>query len=189
MTEAQPHIYVIGELGEPAMVEQTPVKIGVTVKPPRQRLAAIQGANWREMAYLLRRPVPIERLMVDEFLIHRSLTPWWKTGEWFDVRRLAVQLGGWEQLLDAAIAGEVPGGERFELVSSDGAHRLTDMTRVALRTFLLSCSCGHAQQHEGRLPKAIELFASNHLGIAWQRPFYDPRRAAQRAERNARNRR
>ena len=58
MTEEQSYIYVVGEVGE-----QTPVKIGVTAKPRRQRLAAYQGANWREVEYLLCRPVPIERML------------------------------------------------------------------------------------------------------------------------------
>ncbi len=183
MTEEQPYLYVVGEVGE-----QTPVKIGVTTKPPRQRLAAYQGANWREMEYLLCRPVPIERMLVDEFLVHRALSPWWRTGEWFDVRNLAEQLGGWEQLVEAAIAGDVPGGERFELASADGDHRLVGMKRVAPHTFEMSCSCGHTYVHDGRLPKAIEQFALTHLGISWQRPFYEPRRVALRAERNTRNR-
>ena len=162
------------------------MKIGVTAKPPRRRLAAYQSANWREVEYLLRRPVPIERMLVDEFLVHRTLSPWWTKGEWFDVRDIADQLGGWEQLVEAAIAGNVPEGEPFELVSADGYHRLADMTRVA-RTFEISCSCGQTYLHDGRLPTAIEQFAVAHLGISWQRPFYEPRRVARRAERKARN--
>ncbi|HKY16639.1 MAG TPA: GIY-YIG nuclease family protein [Microthrixaceae bacterium] len=183
MTEEQPYIYVVGEVGE-----WTPVKIGVTAKPRRRRLAAYQTANWREVEYLLCRRVPIERMLVDEFLVHRTLSPWWKKGEWFDVRDVADQIGGWEQLVEAAIAGEVPGGERFDLVSADGDHRLVGMKRVA-RTFEISCSCGHTDLHDGRLPKAVEQFAATHLGISWQRPFFEPRRVARRAERNARNRR
>ena len=159
MTEEQPYIYVVGEVGE-----QTPVKIGVTAKPPRQRLAAYQGANWREMEYLLRRPVPIERMLVDEFLVHRALSPWWRKGEWYNVRHLAEQLGGWEQLVEAAIAGEVPGGKRFELASADGAIVLPDEAWLG-GTFEISCSCGHTYLHEGRLPKAIEQFAATHLEV------------------------
>jgi hypothetical protein len=194
MSEGQNCIYVVGEVGE-----QTPVKIGVTTNPPLQRLAAFQGANWREMEYLFRRPVSIERMLVEEFLVHRSLDPWWKNGEWYEVREGAHRLGGWEQLVEAAIAGEVPGGERFELASVDGAHRLADMKRVAPQrhsrasartsTFEISCSCDHTYLHEGRLPKAIEQFAVTHLGITWERPFYGPGRVALRDERNARNRR
>src|SRR5687767_13781051 len=136
MTAERPHLYVVGEVGQP-----TPVKIGVTAKPPRQRLAAFQSANWREMEYLLRRRVPIERMLVDEFLVHRTLAPWWITGEWFDVRPLAKQLGGWAQLVEAAIAGKVPGGEPFELASADRDHHLAGMKRVAPRTFEIACSC------------------------------------------------
>jgi hypothetical protein len=184
MTEEQPYIYVVGEVGR-----RTPVKIGVTVKPLRQRLAAYQGANWREVEYLLCREVPIETMLVDEFHVHHTLFPWWVTGEWYRVRPLADQLGGWDQLADAAIAGEVPGGDRFELVSADGHHRMASMTRVAPRTFEVSCSCGHSTLHVGRLPKAIEQFAVSHLGISWQRPFHEPRRVALRDNRKARNRR
>jgi hypothetical protein len=182
MIEDQTCIYVVGEVGE-----LTPVKIGVTARPHRRRLAAYQGANWREMQYLFRRPVAIEKMLVDEFLVHEALSPWWKTGGWYDVRPVADQLGGWKQLVDHAIAGNVPGGKRFEPTSTDGDHRLAGMKRVA-HTFEISCSCGHKDLHEGRLPKAIELFAANHLGIVWQRPVLDPRRVALRAERHARNR-
>src|SRR3954451_22075539 len=101
-------------------------------------------------------------MVVDEFLVHRALSPWWTTGEWFDVRHVADQLGGWEQLVEVAIAGDVPGGERFELASVDGDHPLVGRKRVG-RTFELSCSCGHTHLHDGRLPKAIEQFAVTHL--------------------------
>jgi hypothetical protein len=82
----------------------------------------------------------------------------------------------------------VPEGERFELTSADGDHCLAGMKRFA-RSFEMSCSCGYRYLHEGRLPKAVEQFAVNHLEIGWQRPSYEPRRVALRAERNARNRR
>jgi hypothetical protein len=140
------------------------------------------------MEYLLCRPVPIERMLVDEFLVHRVLSPWWRTGEWYDVRHVAALLGGWEQLVDAAIARDVPGGERFELTSADGDHCLAGMKRVARSTFEMSCSCRHTYLHQGRRPKAVEQFAVNHLEIEWQRPSYEARRLALRAERNARNR-
>jgi hypothetical protein len=153
--------------------KQTPVKIGVTVGPPRQRLAAYQGSNWREVEYLHRRPVSIERMLVEEFLVHRVLDPWWRTGEWYEVRPVAEQLGGWKQLLDAAVANDVPGGDRFELTSADGEHCLAGMKRIE-RTFEMSCSCGHTYLHAGRLPKAVEQFAINHLGIGWQRPRVSP---------------
>jgi hypothetical protein len=190
-----PYIYIVGE-----MHEQTPVKIGVTTKPHLERLAAYQGANWREMEYLLCRSVSIERMLVDEFLVHQALRPMWKKGEWYDVRDVAKQLGGWERLVDAAIAGEVPGGKRFELASVDGAHHLdlAAMKRVAHQrgsrasartsTFEISCSCGDKYLHEGRLPKAIEQFAHTHLDITWVRPHYEPERVTQREKRNARNR-
>src|SRR5262245_31818811 len=100
----EPALYIIGEEGF-----DTPVKIGISIGSR----AELQGGNWRALEVLLRRPIDWPDLRWTERRVHHALR-WgrgepWVLGEWFRVRPHAEALGGWDELIDAALFDGVPG--------------------------------------------------------------------------------
>jgi len=173
-------LYVVGEMGGQAEEENWPVKIGWSAN---RRLDGFQVANWREVKYLHRVEMPLADVVGVEFTVHQHLAPWWTRGEWFRVREVSRELGGWPKFIDAAIRQAVPGGQKFELVSADGDERLDSILRLGKSHFLISCTCGHKLERRGTLPMAVERFATDHLKIEWARPAALRRRARRTTSR------
>ncbi len=116
----RPYLYVIGEVGE-----VSPVKIGWSRAAPATRLGQHQVGTWRRLEYLHLEHVQASHVVAREFRVHLSLDAYWKGGEWFDVRRLAIRhLDGWAGVISDAAADSLPGSPPNSLRSPDGRHEL-----------------------------------------------------------------
>jgi len=150
------------------------VKIGLTTgRLSKTGRANLGTGNWRTLTVLYGQQVPAEELRWREWLIHAHLRRWHVRGEWFDIRAIAAEVGGWRTFLDLAFSGDLPGCSSWRLGDDD--HRLVSMTRLTVgmpRQFAATCSCGATTT--GSLGKALESvqvqFAVDHLGL----PGTDP---------------
>lgn len=157
-------IYVVGEVEEP----DGPVKIGVTTKTgSKAGRAGLSGGNWRQLELLSRWDLPDEIARWTEFVIHRNLRAHHRRGEWFDVRHLAEQLGGWQAFLEAAAAGRIAGAEPWRLAR--GRHAVSSVRRLSIRPrhFEVQCECGATVDGGERrsLDTVLTAFAVDHLGL------------------------
>lgn len=159
------YVYVVGEREEPA----GPVKIGMTyVAGSKAGRAGLSEGNWRTLYAEHTAVVPWPELRWFEWRVHQALMPWHKRGEWFDVRHLKDEFGGWDGLLAAAIEGRVSGAG--SCVVEAGDHRLLVMSRhwpARPIQFTARCSCG--EEIVGAAGQAfitvVRQFENAHLGV------------------------
>lgn len=163
---AKSHLYVVGEVEE----SRGPVKIGLTTGPMSKGGRPNLGAgNWRTLCVLHGLQVPPAELRWREWLTHAHLQVWRVRGEWFDVRAVADEVGGWTEFLDLAYTGNLAGCSAWRLGNDE--HHLASMARLTVgmpRQFSATCSCRVTVT--GPLSKALESvqvqFAIEHLRLA-----------------------
>ncbi len=163
------YVYVVGEKEEP----DGPVKIGFTNRPLTTSGRANLGAgNPRTLEVVDSIPVPRAEVKWREWLTHqhlRTIRDCHVRGEWFRVRDVQTQVGGWESFLDRAYDGNLPGCKPWRL-GGDECH-LTSMSRLTTgmpRQFDATCSCGKTVTGEkGKALESVqELFATEHLNLS-----------------------
>jgi hypothetical protein len=145
-----------------------PVKIGMTNARSKAGRPGLSEGNWRTLYSEHTRIVPWPEMRWFEWRVHQALQPWHKRGEWFDVRDLKETFGGWDELLDAAIEGRVPGAK--PCIVGDGEHQLLTVSRhwpARPIQFSAMCSCG--EEIQGPSGKAfismVRQFEIEHLGF------------------------
>lgn len=159
------HLYVLGELEEPA----GPVKIGLHYgKPSTIGRSGLSSGNWRRLQVLHHHQVPADTLRWTEYIIHQHLRPFRKRGEWFDVRQLAGHPADWQRFLDDAFAQRIPGGER--VVFGTPTHRLKVIRLIRWsppKELVAECSCGCRLTATGTtLPALLREFEKAHANRA-----------------------
>jgi hypothetical protein len=161
-----PHLYVVGERGEPS----GPVKIGLNSGgASRTGRAGLSTGNWRKLEVLHRKHMDFAVLRWTEWIIHKHLTPWRVHGEWFNVRHLASRYGWkWDEFLSRAETGDIPECEPWRLGTDD--HHLVRMHRLTKkepRQFDAVCVCGVVIKGDPGLGlrSVQERFALEHLRL------------------------
>jgi hypothetical protein len=160
-----PHIYVLGEVEEPA----GPVKIGMhDGSSSASGAPGLSRGNWRELTVLHRMPLELQDLRWSEWLIHRRLWSRHVRGEWFEIRDL-VPAGDWQRFLQDVLEARFEVPDTWQL--GVPGHELVRMKRVGARgdrrQFEAICSCGFIGRGEPGtgLSTVLISFACNHLSL------------------------
>lgn len=154
-------IYVIGEVEE----RHGPVKIGMHYGPPsKSGRSGLSVGNWRTLEVLHHWELGEADVRWTEFLIHAHLQSRHVRGEWYRVRDLAEDLGGWAALLLRAYRQEVSGCEPVSFGSP--GHRLARVRVMSWRPpreFIAGCECGfELTASKTTLPAVVRRFQTEH---------------------------